>query len=257
MERDADRQGMDLMIHGKYDPTAMPDALKRLDERLEVEPVQTFYRTHPKLVERTSTTKGLAEGRRPDDARTAVEATYLALTAPAIAYNIQADLGSRRVRTAIARAERLVRWKPEEPLYQSLLADGYRALGAKTAEPTDAERERGGQSDHRKRLKRLTEAEEQNALLKLPGGTERKKDNQAKAEELYRSTIERTPSCIEAHRGLGMLYDDQERFDEATREFREYLKLAPPDAPDRLRIELRLERVSERSRDRSAKEHKQ
>jgi tetratricopeptide (TPR) repeat protein len=165
--------------------------------------------------------------------------------APAICYNIQADLASRRARTAIARADRLVRWKPDEPLYRSLLADGYRMLGAKTSEPGPEELERRGQSEHRKRLTRMTEAEEQHDLLQLPDGPDRKMNNQAKAEELYLSTIEKNPESAEAHRGLAMLYEDQERFEDAVREFGKYLELAPPDAPDRLRIERRLEKASQ------------
>jgi Zn-dependent protease with chaperone function len=244
-ERDADRLGLDLMMRGKYDPAAMPATFGRMDEKLEVEPVETFYRTHPKLVERIATTKQLAANQRLEDARPASEADYLTHVAPAICYNIQADLASRRARTAIARADRLVRWRPDEPLYRSLLADGYRVLGAKTTEPGPEELERRGQSEHRKRLTRMTEAEEQHDLLQLPDGPDRKMNNQAKAEELYLSTIEKNPESAEAHRGLAMLYEDQERFEDAVHEFGKYLELAPPDAPDRLRIERRLEKASQ------------
>lgn len=244
MERDADRLGLDLMTHGKYDPAGMPASFERMDEKLEVEPVETFYRTHPKLVERIATTRQLAASRRLDDARPTSEADYLAHVAPAICYNIQADLASRRTRTAIARADRLVRWKPEDPLYRSLLADGYRVLGAKTTEPGTDELSRRGQSDERKRLIKMTDTEEQRDLLKLPGGAERLKQNRAKAEELYLSTIDNNPSLAEAHRGLAMLYDDQERFEDAVREYRKYLELAPPAAADRLRIEGRIEKAS-------------
>jgi len=245
MEREADRVGLDLMTRGKYDPAAMPATFERLDEKLEVEPVETFYHTHPKLVERIATSRQLAANRRLEDVRQTTEADYLAHVAPAICYNIQADLASRRARTAIARADRLVRWKPDEPLYQSLLADGYRVLGAKTTEPGPDELDRRGQSEHRKRLLRMTEEEEQHELLKAPGGIDRKKNNQAKAEEIYLSTIEKNSSSAEAHRGLGMLYEDQEQFEDAAREFRKYLELAPPDAMDRLRIERRLENASQ------------
>lgn len=252
MERDADRQGLDLMTFGNYDPDAMPATFERMDEKLEVEPVETFYRTHPKLVERVAATKQLASSRRLAEPQAAREENYLAHVAPAICYNVQADLASRRVRTAIARANRLVQWKPDDPLYRSLLADGYRTLGAKATEPDADELGKRGQSDSRKRLLRMTEMEEQSDLLKLPGGTDRKKDNQAKAEELYLSAIEQSPSSPEPHRGLGMLCEDQERFEEAALEFRKYLDLAPPDAPDRLRIERRLENASRSLRSRDA-----
>ena len=64
------------------------------------------------------------------------------------------------------------------------------------------------------------------------------------------STVERNPSWAGAHRGLAMLYENQDRLQDAAREFRTSLELAPPDAPDRLRIERRLENVSQGLRDR-------
>ncbi len=248
-EREADRLGLELMKGARYDPAAMPATFERMDEKLEIEPVETFYRTHPKLVERIAATKQLA-GSGLADARPVSEPEYLAHVAPAICYNIQADLASRRARTAIARADRLVRWKPEDPLYQTLLADGYRVLGAKLAEPDQEELGRRGQSEHRKRMFKMTEAEEQADLLKLPGGLDRKKNNQTKAEELYAATVEQNPASAEAHRGLGMLYEDEGRPEDAAREFRRYLELAPPDAVDRLRIQLRLDKAQQGLRER-------
>jgi cytochrome c-type biogenesis protein CcmH/NrfG len=38
-----------------------------------------------------------------------------------------------------------------------------------------------------------------------------------------------------------MLYEDQAKYAEALHEYQTYLDLAPPQAPDRLRIERRLE----------------
>jgi tetratricopeptide (TPR) repeat protein len=148
----------------------------------------------------------------------------------------------------VARAQLLVDWKPERPEYRVLLADAFRELGAETAEPTKEELSFGGTSD-RRQLLRMTPEEEQAKLLSRPGGAAVKKANEATAEKLYLEAITQQSSLPAAYRGLGMLYQDQSRNAEAAREFRRYLELVPADAPDRLRIERRLDRL------RAAKEH--
>jgi len=243
LERAADRNGVDLMTKGNYDARAMPRTFALLDEKLEIEPVETFWRTHPKLQERITTTTQLAGSQGLKEPRAVSEDAYLALVAGAMRYNIGADLVSRRARTALARANRLVRWKPDDPANRVLLADAYRALGAKTAEPGQEEQSRHGQADHRKRLLKLTAEEEQKELLKKPDGAVERKANAERAEKEYLESIAKDSSFAEAHRGLGMLYEEQSRNADAAREYKRYLDLAPADALDRLRIERRLEKL--------------
>lgn len=239
MEREADRNGLVLMGRAGYDPHAMPRTFELLDERLEYEPVEGIYRSHPKLKERRSTTQELAETVGGRGQRVGTEAEYLANTAPAICYNIQADLDSRRARTALVRAKKLTRWQPQDANYVMLQADAYRVLGAKTAEPSEDEMEKHGQSEHRKRYFKLTEGEEQKELLAKPGGQEERRANFEKAEKYYLEAIQRDAQLADPHRGLGFLYEQQPRPADAVREYRRYLELAAPDAFDRLRIERR------------------
>jgi Flp pilus assembly protein TadD len=239
-ERDADRIGLDLLSGARYDPQAMPRTLKLLDEKLEAEPVQTFYRTHPKLVERTSYTSGMAAAKAVADLRTTPVSDYLGHVEGVIRYNVEADISSRRYRTAVARASRLTAWKPEDAVFMSVLANAYRELGPRTAEPTERELSGRGQSDARRRLVGRTVEEDERDLLASSPGKEAAKANEEKAERLYREAISRNPELAEPHRGLGMLFEDQGRVQEAADEYKEYLRLAP-SAIDRLRIERRIE----------------
>jgi len=164
--------------------------------------------------------------------------------APAITYNIQADLNGRRARTALVRARKLERWKPDSPAYHVLVADAYRSLGAKSGLPSDEELSRHGQAEHRKRYFSMTEQEEEKELLAKANGAEQQRSNFAKAEKTYLDTIASNPDFPEGHRGLGFLYERQTRRDDAAKEYRRNLELAPADAMDRMRIEGRLKAVT-------------
>jgi Zn-dependent protease with chaperone function len=239
-EREADQHGFELMTRASYDPRAMPRTFELLDEKLEFEPVEGIYRTHPKLEQRRKAAiEWLAESNLKD-ARAGSESDYLAHVAPAICANIEADLNSRRARTAVARASRLTKWKPDESKYEVLLGDAYRTLGAKPAEPTLEEQGRHGQAEHRKLYFQMTEQEEQRQLLAKPDGLATREGNLAEAEKLYLGSIEHNSGYPDAHRGLGFLYEQQSKQADAAREYRKYLELTAGTSLDRLRIERRL-----------------
>lgn len=239
-ESEADQRGFELLRRASYDPRAMPRTFELLDERLEFEPIETFYRTHPKLEERRQIATARLAGLNVMDTRTGTESDFLEHVAPAIRANVELDLSSRRARTAVSRASRLTKWKPDEPKYQVLLGDAYRSLGAKDAEPTDDERGRHGQAEHRKLYFKMTEQEEQAQLLAKPSGIATRNTNLDKAEKLYLGAIEADPRLADAHRGLGFLYEQQSKPMDAAREYRTYLTLTSGTSLDRLRIERRL-----------------
>jgi beta-barrel assembly-enhancing protease len=241
LEREADIGGYGSLIHAGYDGAAMKRSLEILDEKLEFEPAQPFWRTHPKLQERIATAGELLKNENSNLPRAADPSDYLNHLAPVIRYNAILDLDSRRARTAVARVQRLVDWKPDDAVDRSLLADAYRSLGAKTVLPQESELSDRGKNQARHRALKLTEDEEQKVLLKSPSGASTLEANRAKAEALYREAIALDPALPDPHRGLGMLYQDEAKFAEAVRQYQSYLDLAPPQALDRLRIERRLE----------------
>ena len=242
-EREADRHGLELMTLASYDPRAMPRTFQLLDEKLEFLPMESFYSDHPKLEEREKAAVEQIASENLKSGQLGTESDYLAHLAPAICANIDADLNSRRARTAVNRASRLVKWKPDEPQYQVLLGDAYRVLSAKAAEPTSEEETRHGQAEHRKLYFQMTEAEEQRRLLSKPEGVSARDNNFREAEQLYLAALRLNPDYAAAHRGLGFLYEDEAKPADAALEYRRYLDVTAGTSLDRLRVERRLAAV--------------
>jgi len=191
MENEADRDGLDATMAAGYDARSAARVFVLLDENLEFEPLASPYRRHDNLDRRVKSMRKLA-GSVPASGRGgALESDYFSHVANAMCYSIGADLESRRARTALARAQRLVNWMPERAEYRVLLADAYRELGAKTSEPTKEELSFGGYD--RRPLMRMTPEEEQAKLLAKRGGADVKKANETAAERLYPEAIARQP----------------------------------------------------------------
>lgn len=249
MERQADSDGITAMTAASYDPSAMARSFELLDQdsSLEYEPTQTFYRDHPKLGERREFATQFASAHKAGALVTGDPKTYLDNVSAAICYEIGADISSRRERTAVDRAARLSAAFPDNLKYKVLLADSYRALGAKTKAPTDEERTRHGQSEHRKEYFSMTPDEEQSRLREKPEGEASLRENEALAEQLYKGVIQSNPSYAAAHSGLGFLFEQEGKFNEAALEYQTYLQMESGTSMDHLRIQRRLAEVQKLS----------
>ncbi len=244
LEKQADVNGYSLLIHAGYSGNAMPEALETLDDRLEFERFEPFWKTHPKLQERIAWAKEMAKTENPPNPRDTPENYYFKQFSSVIRFDIQLDLDSRRARTAVDRAQRLVAHSPGDAASLTLLADAYRDLGAKTARPEGDELKGRGKKDNRKRVLKRTAEEEQKELDASAKGQSALAENRSKAESLYREAMKDSPQLGDPHRGIGMLYEDESKKIEAESEYREYLKLAAADASDRVRIDRRLEKLA-------------
>jgi predicted Zn-dependent protease len=243
LEREADIFAVDRVSAAGYDPMQVPRTFQLLDEKLEIEPVRTFYRDHPKLEDRVKYTTAMAQSKPAAAAVPDTSTAYLALAERAVRYNVQADLDSRRFRTAVARAQRLTGFRPNDPSATVLLAEAYRALGARTAEPPKEEIQSPVRSGARRRLNKRTAEEEESELLAQSGGPEIRKANLEKSEELFRKALTSDSSFAPAWRGLGFLYEEQSKPADALPAYRKYLDLAP-NAPDKLRVQRRIEGIT-------------
>lgn len=163
--------------------------------------------------------------------------------APAITWNIGDDIANRRARTAVARASEMVRTFPTDPEYQVLLGESYRALGAKTAQPTQEELTSGGEAQERKQFFRMTAQEEQKKLLEKPQGQATLRENRTQAEKLFQGVIESHPSYAASYRELGFLYQDEGNYADAASRYRHYLDLVASTSLDHLRVQMRLAEV--------------
>lgn len=240
LENEADTEAYERLMRAGYDGSRMAHALASLDERLEFEPTEPFWRTHPKLEARIAAAKKLALSGRKSAPRATTADEYVSNLAEVIRTNVVLDVDSRRTRTAVARAQRLVSWN-SDPAHKALLADAYRSLGAKSAKPAAEESSPQGKSAARKQMLKLTAHEEQQLLLATDVGRVTLSENHGRAEKLYRDAIAANGMFADPHRGLGMLYQDQGRYDDAAQEYRAYLDLSPPHTVDRFRIERRLQ----------------
>lgn len=244
-EREADSNGLSMMLAASYDPKAMARSFELLDEgsRYEFEPFDTFYHDHPKLAERQKLALEFASAHSVSDPRPVSEQEYLAKVAPAICYNIEADINTRRARSAVRAAQRLVDAFPDVLKYQLLLGDAYRGLGPKTRVLSDEELSRHGKSEDRKNFFNRTEQEEQKKLLEAPEGQTALRENQAQAEKLYLGVVQSDPSYADAYRDLGFLYEQEGKYRDAAAQYRRYLGMVAGTSLDHLRIERRLANV--------------
>ena len=93
----------------------------------------------------------------------------------------------------------------------------------------------------------MTPEEEQKRLLQKPEGLASLRDNEATAEQLYKSVLQSNPDYADAHRGLGFLYEQESKYSEAATEYRSYLSTVAGTSMDHLRIERRLAAVQKLS----------
>ena len=203
--------------------------------------VTTFYSDHEKLQQRITYTTSLAKGKPSPVAKPPViDPPYAAGVEKAVRYTIQADIDSRRFRTAVARAQHLVNLHPDDPCDAFLLAEAYRVLGPRTAEPSDKDLTSRGEAYARRELRRRTIEEEEKELLSRPDGSVIRQANQKKAEVWYTKAQALDASYANVYRGLGLLYEAQGKSTAARSAYRRYLELAP-EASDRLRIRRRMD----------------
>jgi len=249
MEHQADSDGLIALSKASYDPMAMARSFELLDEdsNLEYEPIQGFYRDHPKLTDRREFALQYASTHKADKPEADDKKTYAENVSVAICSEVQFDLSSRRERTAVSRAIKLSDLFPGNPKYKVLLADSYRSLGAKTKLPSPDERSRHGQAEHRKEYFSMTPEEEQKRLFQKPEGQKSLHDNEATAEQIYLSVLQSNPNYADVHRGLGFLYEQEGKYGDAATEYKSYLSMVAGTSIDHLRIERRLAAVQKLS----------
>ena len=239
LEREADDNAVALLTGSHRDPAQFARAFELLDERLDPEPVSTFYRDHAKSAERAARVLAMIHGAKA--MHPGADPAYVARMAPAIRQNIGLDLESRRFRTAVARARRLVEVFPASPEDLYWLGEAYRSLGPRSTEPAAGERTDRGQNQAYRKAAKPTLEEENKALAATAEGKAAMAWSQSRAAESFEKAAALDARAAAPHLGLGLLYEQQNKRRDALAEYRKYLELVPSGAGDRMRVERRAE----------------
>ncbi len=236
-ERAADIRGLEQLELRGYDPLAMQQTFVLMRDQLDDPPVANYHGDHPALDERIRTTKrpavaleGVADVARRD--------RFAAAMAGVKRHNVSLAIAAGRFRTAALDAHALLA-RERSPDLLCLLGDVHREAGPYLAEPR---RPDSRQPKSRRPPKRTAE-EEKARLLRTKEGRAVWEANFKRAEGLYVEAGTIAPNYPDAARGLGSLYEQAGDAARSVREYRRYLELAG-DAPDRRRIELRIERLA-------------
>jgi len=93
----------------------------------------------------------------------------------------------------------------------------------------------------------MTPEEEQTKLRDKPEGEAALRENEALAEQLYKGVIQSDPNYSAAHSGLGFLFEQDGKYNEAATEYQTYLQMESGTSMDHLRIQRRLAAVQKLS----------
>ncbi len=243
LEHEADVYAVNTLQLQGYDLREFSRGFELLRKGPEVdlskEPV--FWASHPRLADRVQYVATMAAQLQPNTTSLRIgEPSYRTATKNVIRHNAGLAIMLGRPRTAVAIAQRLMAEEPNNPENLALLGDAYRTLGGRTPVPDDAELTDHAKNEARKRMQKMTVVEYDKALLAESHGVERWEANAARSEETYRKALAMDPNNATSHRGLGFLYERQNRRMSATEEFKKYLELAP-DAKDVRQIKLHIE----------------
>jgi tetratricopeptide (TPR) repeat protein len=235
-ERLADAGAVAGLQRAGRDPAQLARSFELLAEPRDPELVPTIYTDSAKLRERAAFVRQTA-GNRTISA--VAGSSYFDAVRDAIQDNVQMAIDGRRYRSAVLSAQRLTNARPDDPVALYWLGEAYRSLGPRGMELSEQERSLEGQRAAVKVIQKRTVEEENRIVEATPNGQENLRLNGQKAEELFLRAERLDPQFAKPHLGLGMLYSQQKRADNARAEYRRYLDLAP-QAPDRIRIEKRL-----------------
>jgi predicted Zn-dependent protease len=128
-EREADREGLDLMVRAGYDPTEAPKAFHEMQKELDEQKIKEsfFYASHPRLQERIENFEASIKTTYRDQRGGARNADlFLKKTQRVVVENAQLDLKAGRFRTAQWGAEKGMAIQPKDPKAYYVLGEVLR-----------------------------------------------------------------------------------------------------------------------------------
>ena len=240
LEQEADDHAAITLRDGHYDPHALPDLLDILGRDYDgLDPrVPTIWSTHPEIRARAETSRALVANlprrERTVDGFEDVVSGLRAMT-------VQDYIRDEYPQTALALAEDSVARHPDDARTVQLLGDAWAGMGAqRRTDPSELTKsdKKQNRKDHRKtREQRLADE------LATEEGRTAYAENLSHAQEAYARALAIDPHFAAAHRGLGEVYEQQQRAPDAAREYLLYVRAAP-DAEDRSIVVGRLKALT-------------
>jgi Flp pilus assembly protein TadD len=129
-----------------------------------------------------------------------------------------------------------------DPTSAFWLGESYRLIGPRQERLTDRELTRDGMRASYKQTTSRTEQDEARWLASTPEGKATLESNQKKSEELFRKAASIDPTLPEPLFGLGLLFEQQGKKEQAAEFYRRYIDLCQQPA-DRERAQRRLEEL--------------
>ena len=242
LEHEADAYAVESLNRRGYDIREYARALDLLRNGPEVDLSKEpfFWASHPKLASRVVFVKERAAELQPPAGSFLVnESAYHLATMGVLRHNADLAILLGRPRSAVAIAEKLVNQRSGDPDNYVLLGDAYRSLGARTPVPQPDELTDEAKDAARRRMKKMTIAEYDSALLTEPQGPSHLQSNFDHAVEALNRALSLDPQHATAHRGLGFLFERESLTSDAIVQFEKYLELAP-QAKDARQIRMHL-----------------
>jgi tetratricopeptide (TPR) repeat protein len=242
LEHEADACAVESLYRRGYNIREYARALDLLRNGPEVELSKEpfFWASHPKLASRVVFVNERAAELQPStDSFLLNESTYRVVSMGVLRHNASLAILLGRPRTALSIAQKLVNQQSGDPENYVLLGDAYRSLGARTPVPQPEELTDEAKDVTRKRMKKMTIAEYDAALMNEPQGPSHSQANFDHAIEAFQRALSLDPQHATAYRGLGFLYERESDNRNAIVQFEKYLELAP-QAKDARQIRMHL-----------------
>jgi tetratricopeptide (TPR) repeat protein len=247
LERESDIYAVRIINSAGYDPEQASKALVSIKKGPEVDLSREprVWATHPKVEQRVKYTGQLAAELNSENGGKINASSYLSATRNAVFHDAHLAMMLGRPRTALAVAKRLIDSDSQNAEYYTLLGDSFRALGARSPEPTQEEQTKKAKKNARRLLGKSTPQEYEQALMNAPGGKERWEINCRLSEQAFTRALEIDPRNTGAFLGLGLLFESESRFADAMANFRVFLEIAPGSL-DARRIRQRLDSLQKK-----------
>lgn len=246
LEQEADDRALFLMQDTPYDPHAMTELLRILNEDFEgLDPrYATIWTTHPDPEERIEASRANLAGipSKARDPRAFDELIY-----PLRVLTVRDYIQDDYPYTAIAVAQKFIERYPDDLDFRMALGDAQRVLGPRPAVMPEEFSRRDSRRNLRARIVR-TRDQRMDLLLQTPEGVAAMAENLDSARATYQGILETDPSYAVAYRGVGEVYEAEGNDREAARAYLNYIQEVP-DAKDRQVIVGRLTEIRNRLMD--------